>query len=80
MGKCLFFKDVAYIMFIIFQYTKLSCRPRYQQWGITKWNKQNNPICYALEKDKTLRNKLKQGVEKFYTEPLRHWQEKFKKS
>ena len=27
----------------------------------------------ASQKDQTLRNKLKQGVERFYTKPLRHW-------
>ena len=80
MGKCLFFKDVAYIMFTIFQYTKLSCRPIYQQWTIESGIKKTIPFTIASKKDKTLRNKLKQGVEKFYTEPLRHWQTKFKKS
>ena len=77
-GKSLFFKDVAYIMFIIFHYTKLSCRPRYQQWTIRKWNKENNPIAIASEDDKTLRNKSKQGVERFYAKSLRHWYKKFK--
>ena len=73
MGKCLFFKDVTYIMFTIFQYTKLSCLPVYQQQAIRKWNKENNPIYYCIKKkDKTLRNNLKQGVEKFYRKSLRH--------
>ena len=77
-GKISFFKDVAYIMFIIFHYTKLSCRPRYQQWTIRKWNKENNSIAIASEDDKTLRNKSKQGVKRFYAKPLRHWYKKFK--
>ena len=30
------------------------------------------PFAIASQKDKTLRNKLKQGVERFYTKPLRY--------
>ena len=59
-------------MFTIFQYTKLSCLPIYQQQAIRKWNKENNPFTIASQKDKTLGNKLKQGVERFYAKPLRH--------
>ena len=53
-------------MFTIFQYTKLSCLPIYQQQAIRKWNKENNPFTIASQKDKTIRNKLKKGVERFY--------------
>ena len=53
-------------MFTIFQYTKLSCRRVYQQQTIRKWNKENNPFTSASQKDKTIRNKLKKGVERFY--------------
>ena len=42
--------------------------------------KKTIPFAIASKKDKTLRNKLKQGVERFYAKPLRHWLEKFKKS
>ena len=52
-------------MFTIFQYTKLSCLPIYQQQAIRKWNKETIPFTIAPKKDKTLRNKLKQGVERF---------------
>ena len=31
------------------------------------------PFTIASQKDKTLGNKLKQGVERFYAKPLRHW-------
>ena len=51
-------------MFTIFQYMKLSCLPIYQQ-AIRKWNKQTIPFAVASKKDKRLRNKLKQGVERF---------------
>ena len=44
-------------MFTIFQYTKLSCLPIYQQQAIRKWNKQTIPFAIASNKDKTLRNK-----------------------
>ena len=51
---------------------KLSCLPIYQQQAIRKWNKETIPFTIAPKKDKTLRNKLKQGVERFYTKPLRY--------
>ena len=35
--------------------------------------KKTIPFAIASKKDKTLRNKLKQGVERFYAKPLRHW-------
>ena len=59
-------------MFTIFQYMKLSCLPMYQQQIIRQWNKETIPFTIASQKDKTLRNKLKQGVERFYAKPLRH--------
>ena len=34
--------------------------------------KKTIPFAIASKKDKTLRNKLKQGVERFYTKPLRY--------
>ena len=73
MDNGLFFKDVAYIKFTIFQYIKLCCLPIYQQGTNRNLNKENKPISIASQKDKTLRNKLKQGVERFYRKPLRHW-------
>ena len=65
-------------MFTILWNTKLSCLPVYQQLS-ESGIKKRIPFAIASEKDKTLRNKLKQGVERFYTKPGRHWQEKFKK-
>ena len=35
--------------------------------------KKTIPFTIASQKDKTLRNKLKQGVERFYAKPLRNW-------
>ena len=55
-------------MFTILQYTKLSCLPVYQQLS-ESGIKKTIPFTIASEKDKTLRNKLKQGVERFYTKP-----------
>jgi len=34
--------------------------------------KKTIPFTIASQKDKTLGNKLKQGVERFYAKPLRH--------
>ena len=59
-------------MFTIFQYMKFSCLPMYQQQTIRQWNKETIPFTIASQKDKTLRNKLKPGVERFYAKPLRH--------
>ena len=80
MGKYLLFKDAAYIILLYSNIRNsvadLSINNELSETGIKK----TIPFTIASKKDKTLRNKLKQGVEKFYTEPLRHWQEKFKKS
>ena len=35
--------------------------------------KKTIPFTIASKKDKTIRNKLKKGVKRFYTKPLRHW-------
>ena len=34
--------------------------------------KKTIPFAIASKKDKTIRNKLKKGVKRFYTKPLRH--------
>ena len=53
-------------MFTIFQYMKLNNKLPESRI------KKTIPFAIASQKDKTLRNKLKQGVERFYTKPLRY--------
>ena len=61
-------------MFTIFQYMKLCCVPIYINKKLSEsWIKKTSTFTIASQKDKTLRNKLKQGVERFYKKPLRHW-------
>ena len=41
--------------------------------------KKTIPFTIASQKDKTLGNKLKQGVERFYTKPFRHGKRNLKR-
>ena len=53
-------------MFTIFQYMKLNNKLPESRI------KKTIPFAIASQKDKTLRNKLKQGVERFHAKLLRH--------
>ena len=65
-------------MFTIFQYTKLSCQPIYQQRTIRKWNKENNPIYYCIKRIKYLRINYLRRQKTTTFKFIRHWWKKSK--